>query len=562
MSITFDGHRSLMRKHFAKRALANARDMGLPSSTTKRDGFMVRVTNLDPDLEMGRVTAPAGAVVACSTRDGVQIASADYFLGGFNPARPAYILEEIESSPAEITSTIQGVTGSAYARVIYDPPIPADPPTYTEPEITTPVVSSFIDENYVYAITGRHKTAAMLYHQGSSFYPDSGSAEKSLLFSTGSSRPLIFTCTTTIPSDGGFSSFVAPIEAWHLVTGDKPYIVGRAYRMTGSGQVSVGTLESRIAYSSFPLSVRNALSYYDMPISGHRPYHIRTYGFCLKELSETSLPTTMQLVGAEHIPFPPLDDSPEYDLMLPIINWSDGISGIIVHTSGIRAFCNDVFGDPDPSPPYNYGQLVEKMLYFFGYPCARGRDWTPPDSMLIPTDDNTVFAWTRDYGVARFSAVHGLQKVISGFDVPALVTGTAGMRPNITKSDATHYFCVCEDTATGSVMGLYSGSPFSTWDEVPMPDDGELLHARPIRNAEQEVIVLGVLLVAGVHYFAFLHYVDNGSEWTGSWKKAGELPFEVTGSSRWSVCLYGNDPWVSYQQSYLQPPSVVHGDVS
>ena len=61
---------------------------------------------------------------------------------------------------------------------------------------------------------------------------------------------------------------------------------------------------------------------------------------------------------------------------------------------------------------------------------------------------------------------------------------------------------------------------------------------------------------------AAVHYVmDEDDNWAGEWIQAGKLPFEVSGEVKWGVCLYGDDPWVNYQQSYLQPPSVVHGDV-
>ena len=550
-----------MRKHFAKRSLANARSLGLPSNTTKRDGFLIRVTNLDPELEIGRVTAPAGAVVACSTESGIELSSADYFLGGFNPARPAYVLQNLESSGGSILTRIQGVTGPAQERTQYDPPAQTVPPTFTTPKIATPVVSSFIGEHYIYAMTGWHKTSAMFFHQSSSFYIDSGSAEKSLVFSAGSSNSRYFTCATTIQSNGGFSSYVAPVDSWHLVSGYKPYIVGSAYSMTRAGQVAQITFQSGVAYGSFPTSVQDVLSYYDKPISGtQRPNHVRTYGFCLKPISNTDHPTTMQIVQAAHITFPPMDDSPEYDLMLPIINWSDGISGIIVHTSGIAAFCDDMFGTVTPAR--TVGELTFELLLYFGYPCTRDAKWTAADSILIPTDDNTVFGWTRDNGIARFSAIYGLQKVISGFNVPTLVTTTPGVRPNITKSDATRYFCVCEDTATNTVLGLHTGSPFATWTSVPMPATGTLLHARPIKNGENEIVVLGVIQVGADRFFAFLYYVkDEKDNWAGEWHQAGKLPFVVSGEVKWSVCLYGDDPWVNYQQSYLQPPSVVHGDV-
>jgi len=82
--ITFDGDRSLKRRWFAKKKLAAIKEMDIPSACPVWDGFRFKVWQLG-DIDGGRVTAPMGAVVACSTQDGIKIAVADYWAGGFNP---------------------------------------------------------------------------------------------------------------------------------------------------------------------------------------------------------------------------------------------------------------------------------------------------------------------------------------------------------------------------------------------------------------------------------------------------------------------------------------------
>ena len=553
MSITFDGHRSLRRKHVAKSLLERARMLGVPSLSSQRDGFTYRVVNLDPDLEMGRVTSPMGAVVACSTTTGIEIATADYWAGGFNPKRDAYVLKNIEGAAGQITTTIQGIAGVDLERTKYEPPNPTVPPTNVSPGVCTPVVSSFFDETYVIALTGRHKSNVMVSHLGSSFYFDAGQAEKSLVFSSASNASRYFTCSTAIKSDGGLSLFVAPIEAWHLLTGFKPYVVGDAFWMTAQGLVSYATLQSGVAYQGFPTSVRDPLTYFDKPISNNRPSHPRTYGYQLKELSLSDFPTTVQIVRADNINFPSEDDSPEYDLMMPIINWSGGISGIVVQTSGIRAFCDAMFGVATRT----ITQLVECLVLFFGYPCARDSNMTAADSVLVPVDDNVFYAWTRSSGIAKFDATGGISKVSAGFSVPTLVSATAGLRPNITQSEPGRYFCVCETTTgVSQVLGLATGSPFTGWTDVQMPTD-TLLHARPIKNSATEIVVLGVLADGDDRYFGIL----RENEGAGSWVRLGKLPFAANATAKWSACLYGIGPWVQYQQEYMQPPPMVHGDV-
>ena len=84
--ITFDGHRSMLRKPFAQKKLAHIHAVDVPAMAIKWDGFVFRVWQQGEELDGGRVTAPMGAVVIMSTWDGLFIATADHWRSGWGPA--------------------------------------------------------------------------------------------------------------------------------------------------------------------------------------------------------------------------------------------------------------------------------------------------------------------------------------------------------------------------------------------------------------------------------------------------------------------------------------------
>ena len=81
--IRTDGDRSLKRLWFAKKQLANIQNIDVPAKAVQWDGFNFKVWQLGEELNGGRVTAPMGAVVLCSSENGVKISVADCWNGGF-----------------------------------------------------------------------------------------------------------------------------------------------------------------------------------------------------------------------------------------------------------------------------------------------------------------------------------------------------------------------------------------------------------------------------------------------------------------------------------------------
>lgn len=559
MTITFDGERSKQRKVLAKKWLNDLVMLDLPAKNVVYDGFHYRLFNLDDDLKGGRITAPAGALVAYSTSTKVEIASSDWWAGAFNANRPAYILKAVETvSGTQIGSTISGVQGGELDRVAYNPSVYG---------VGTPVAFSFANEHYVFGITGTHDSTGAFIHLGSSLYADSGSAKKSLIYSeyvdsTAFNRQY-FGCVTTIRTNGGLSLFSVPgylSASWYLEnTANRPYLVGTLFLMAGEGTVALAEIDVALYYASLHSDIKNPLSYYDYKISGQGPAYLRTYGYALESyLVDETFPTTAQLIRADNISFPPAHDSTEYDLMLAIVNWTGSVSGILLYLSNLETFCNNMFG----AAARTVDDITVILLKYFGYPCARMSAWTAADTVFVPVDANTFYSWTRSDGVVKFSTSTGITKYV-GFQVPALVSSTPGLRPNITQSELGRYFCVCETTSgVSKVLGIYTGSPFTGWTALPMPSTGDLLHARPIKNSATEAIVLGVVETLDGYFFTVLRYVNDGQQFYGDWIQLGKLPFADDATAKWGVGLYGIDPWIKYQQDYMQPPPIVHGDVS
>ena len=76
--ISFDGDRSKKRKWFAKKKLAQIKEMDLPASCVEWEGFRFKTWQLG-DIDGGRVTAPMGVVVArIDGQGGLQVAVADW----------------------------------------------------------------------------------------------------------------------------------------------------------------------------------------------------------------------------------------------------------------------------------------------------------------------------------------------------------------------------------------------------------------------------------------------------------------------------------------------------
>lgn len=537
MSITFDGHRSMLRLHRAKRVLSVCRDLGLPAMAKEEEGFKFRVTNLDPDLDIGRVTAPEGVMVLRSIAGKTEVTTADYWAGGFKPARTLWLPDEVAGLPSGIYGTQLG-TAAAVSPSEYAPPWPA-----------AVLPSSFLDEMCAITTVGRYGQSD-LAGTFQNFYIDAGRADKTTFASAfGVSNPRVVAtcCASAIASDAGMSLFVSTMasNATAMYETESPYryVVGA---LLAHGQPGVGSafLYMGNYFGSFPESVRDAFTYYT---GSNHPHTIRVYGYSLRGDLFNNSPTTVHLIRADHMTFPPADDSLEYDLMLVVVNWQTG-AGVIHGTSFLASFTGQSAIEA----------IGAELLKYFAYPCGIQTAWTARDSAMIAADDNTVYCWTRDDDVVKFTTT-GISKGVAGFSVPTLVSSTPGVRPNITKSNSSWYFCIAEDTDNNDVvLGIYRGTPFAGWNPLPMPVD-TLLHVRPIVNDDVRIMALGILDDGTDRFLGLLDY--DVANTPADWKKLGKLPFDGTQPARWGVSAFGSGPTSMLQQEYMQPPHLYPGDL-
>ena len=90
--IKTDGDRSKKRLWFAKKQLAIVKELNIPAKATNYEGFKINVWQVGDDIGGGSVTAPMGAVILCSTPDGIKIAVCDNWAGGCTSYNDLYCL--------------------------------------------------------------------------------------------------------------------------------------------------------------------------------------------------------------------------------------------------------------------------------------------------------------------------------------------------------------------------------------------------------------------------------------------------------------------------------------
>ena len=548
MAIRTDGERSKIRKWFARKLIAMARDMNLPSLRKMWEGFTFSAVNIDPELEIGSVTAPDGLIVTRSTETTLEVASADYWAGGFAPARPFNIPVTTQSTGSDVmwqSAVLADVVKDAYA-----PSIPVS--TYAH---------GYVNEHAILVANGRIGNADMagLF---TSFYSSAGSELKTSYGYARMNEQLDgkygFFNTSTFGTDAGLCFVACHITPDAFAAfesgGQEPYTSALVWNIWSDGIASYSMYLWPL-FAHLHESIANPLSYHASLIN-EDPIITNSYAWRLDHTPGTYGVTMINLVFAEGINFPPTHDSTDYDLMLSIVNWKTG-SGVLQYASQLQVF----FGTGSTE-----ATLVELRKYF-GYPCFNFDLYTAKDSAMVVTDENTVVCWTRGDLIVGFSTTSGIFSLDRAstfpvppgeFGVPLLVETSTGVRPNITKSTNTMYFCISEDTgAMNEVVGIHIGSPFASWLDLPMPLE-TLLHVRPMLNDGANVFALGIVSDGVDRFTAVLQY--NVETSSGEWVKLAKLPFTPDATEIWGLGVYGNGGIARMQQSYLQPPHLYAGD--
>lgn len=552
--ISVDGERSRQRLHKALDMMETCRMLGLPAKSLVMDGFSFRVNAMMEEIDLGRVTAPDGAMVAKSTPQGVKVASADWWLSWFNGAVDARV-DQAYAAGNEFVFRAAGTAGGFSTDVL-------DPTTVEAP---TPSLLPIINEVYALGLSTTDTVSAAAQSCLSALAGLYGTAggDNSIGMSGRAAYPgAMPQCLIPFASDEGASQFAA----WRGKYGrtDDSTVWNFAYQFVlTDGALGVAVYPMTAFVAGLPGNVPQYLGQEVLGVSP--PIPEATAGF-MHDHGGHAL--TLHLLSARNTVF--AGETPEgggdayleYRAIMVLYSW--GVGGWRYTLTQLRAVCDLFFG----AASRTVQQVIDDLRKLFGWPCTPFKVGGVPvaalDTVMLPLADTNLAVWTRAYGTALFSLGGGVTKFSPGtFVVPALASGTAGVRPSMSHAGGGVYFCACEDTGNDRlVLGLYVGSPLTaTWAALPMPAKA-LLHARPIEVTAESVIVLGLVgeleAVDGVNHVTACNLAVLRD---GAWQDLAPLPFAPgpARDARWSCALFGNEALAGKMMRYPQPPPAICG---
>jgi len=590
--IRTDGDRSLKRKWFAKKKLDQIKEMSLPVSTVVWNGFRFNAWQLG-DIDGGNVTAPMGAVAACSTRNGIKIAVADYWAGGFNGAQDLYIIfkdlgtyEEdgyIYQSSGSFTTLFNGPidpentleystmrfvptdTYSLFNDSIPEYDFPCNPVIIPERgELFNVLVSSSVD--FDRNGNGTFDWFRSIFEKTTSFYISNG-IQKSRL-----------SCAIHHVQNDSYN--YNPKRIYQKI-GDDRYVTFQStwiydFVTIGEDQVKYVGVDINIPMSSVGyISLANILTE-DIPVAlrtilitsqndgSCEP--IGSYAFGTTFFHAVNASTHLYREGGEsceasvYYAVHPEDD--KWRLFYSMI--VDGVVSIVNSEQFMPLLTSLATETVDTGHWYNAMSMLEQLAG--AYP---NTNFTVPyDSVMFHGHDGNVYTWTRKYGGVKFSTT-GL--FAEDLVVPTAVSEENGVRPDITYAGTYNetplYLCISNAVKIG-VRAVHYGSPFTSWTQLPgTPSGYELISARPVLVTPTDIFLIGV-----VKYTILANEVEVDKyafaslKWTAAteteeasiapWNIMGQLPFEVGDSDNLSVGLYGDDALAIALSEYQCPPIV------
>ena len=210
----------------------------------------------------------------------------------------------------------------------------------------------------------------------------------------------------------------------------------------------------------------------------------------------------------------------------------------------------------------NWSNAV-RMLEQFAGAWPNRTSLVPYDSVMFHGQDGNFYVWTREYGAVVFATTGMFSVAIT---VPGPTTSTVGVRPEISycglHDGVPLYICIC-NKPRDKVHGVYIGSPFVAWSELPGTEVGEdLVYVRPVRVTPTDVFMIGVIRVTesvdGVdtdfYHFASFQWATGS---TATWQKMARLPVTVTGNDSFAAGLYGIDHLVESLRDFPSKPHIL-----
>ena len=587
--ISFDGDRSKKRKWFANKQLAVIKDIDVPAKAVQWDGFTFKVWQQGEDLNGGRVTAPMGAVAACSSADGIKIAVADYWAGGFSGEQDLYVVFKDLGVSGEFTTFFEGAID------IPPDPIPEgyEPTYYTVkfiPAIGTswfglidgdtvgpdsvevdnfpcgPVPLPWKGEAYDIMVGGTMKYDLdgngvydwfrHVFEKNTSFYLAAGQqASRKNCVAKHIERADVYDPMRTYQKTGT-DRYTSYHGGWlyDFIEGIK--VVGYNIDVTTS---TVDNIQfSEILTTAMPETLRLILIH---TLNDGSCEPIGSYATDTMFFHAVNATTHLWSSGAEDCAAkdyydenPGNDDwrlfySMTVDGVTHLVNY--GQFGALLNSLSLHGISGDWH-----TAMRMFSQLVG------AYPNC---NWTVPyDSIMFHAHDGNLYTWTRPYGSVQISTT-GI--TVASLTVPAEALEN-GVRPEIsyagTFETTPTYLCICNKVKE-EVKAVYVGSPFETWTKLPGVETGlTLVHVRPVKVTPTNIFLIGVIketvIVEGVatdyYDFASLSWSidDEGVASIDLWKKMGRLPFDVSDNDNLQVGLYGEDSRIIDLANYPVPP--------
>lgn len=542
MSLILDGNRSLNLIPIGKRLLELAKQLAVPIKVAIHNGFRVSVWH-DGDLEKIKIKAPMGAAVICSQASGMSMFTADYWQGNFVGPRPLFVGDLPPLDPLEAARSVYyfntdlasvqlapaSVTTLGYANF---PAMPSMLPTAAE----------------MFWVSIRAKTTKNIYEHCLNYYVAAGDAPKRI----GNLR---------LYSDiaGEISVHVLPTEYWSKTVAfwsktylaasstDKRVTLGHLAGMRSDGWEE-GKILGEVMFAGLPAVPLSAILGDKYTISYSEGNPVGSYAFAPSATASVVLLHGAMFLderNSEELNTYFIDNPSEMKWKLFFSLRKDGVT--YIHSSEqFITLLDQMAGGTIIGAGIDYPQAQEVFKQLF--PRPNYQEKAPFDSVMFHSDTD-IYTWTRKYGAFKFSTA-GLTQV--SLTMPIEVTGTEGVRPDITYAGAGLYLCVCQkdgdagaDTSRG-VKAVYTGSPLTGWTKLP---DAPLVHVRPVKVTADSVTLLGVVKVGDDHFFAA--FVN------GQWLQMGKIPGTITGNANWAVCLFGEGGMVKDLTSYLSPPPVL-----
>lgn len=554
MTILCDGYRSTKRKGVVRRMLDLLRDLGLPAKATVLDGFTYRALRLDDGLEMGRITAPMGAIVYVSEPSGTTMHTADSWMTAFVPS--GKLRHRHPTTGAEIAFK----PNRQWAYGYYDKP-------------PHPQIAPFANEFYGQALfcPDDNQPVSALYYPVKLFahaeMPPAGTFWTSLS-TVNQPNKRNFGIALQTQSGALFLSIDSGLYGYDLAN---PTVRVCGY-LAGfrPGGYTVGMLRLVNVFKDVDAFLKTLFlntTYNNVACVGQ-------YAFNLSQDAHFRLLHVAQAVNSTDVVSPP-PTNPERMEWYVFAVFYDNATG---NTSTVKAPAllpkiNDMFGTSYSGIADRYA-ILERLEQLLGWPGCNPLK-TPPDTAMFNDENGVIYTWTRKYGSVRWDTANGFipLKAPGGtpLAMPPAVTATVGVRPEIRPLGGGLFLCTAfkpgkvrvygagaaelqakKDDWIG-VRGLYLGSPFSSWTAITLPDPAKyhLLNARAIKVTATEQVFSGVVhdYTADKYYFTM--------RLNDTWKILSPIAHTVADVDEcvWTSGVFGDDPYV---KEMAQCPAAPH----